>query len=131
METADAAAAPAAAGSSSLDERLADDDTEPQSSTSKKRAHESDESDKQSSDESEDEDAAPKKRKLTVQEEMQLKMLASLPSLQRPLRDASGRRRSTFVSSEEIVEAGLSALVADHTAVAKEAPAGTIAAEDE
>ena len=80
-----------------------------------------------------DDDAEPKERKLTKQGEMQIKLLASLPSMNGPLRDARGRRRSTCVSSEEIIEAGLSALVggsaqiggsklavADHTNVDKE-----------
>ena len=54
-------------------------------------------------------------KKMSKREEMQLKLLASLPTMSMPLRDARGRRRSTCVSSEEIVEAGLSALVAGHT----------------
>ena len=63
----------------------------------------------------EDEVHEDERRKLSKREEMQLKLLASLPTMSMPLRDARGRRRSTCVSSEEIVEAGLSALVASHT----------------
>ena len=70
---------------------------------------------KRSSGEIDEEISQP--RKLTAQEQMQLNLLASLPSMQKPLRDARGRRRSTCVSSEEIVEAGLSALIANHGSV--------------
>ena len=62
-------------------------------------------------DDNEESELMAKARKLTTEEEMQLKLLASLPSIQQPLRDARGRRPSMFVSSSEIVDAGLSALI--------------------
>ena len=68
-----------------------------------------------------DEAVAKKGRRLTMQERMQLKLLANVPSMNEPLRDARGRRRSTCVSSEEIVEAGLATLIATHaTAVSND-----------
>ena len=61
---------------------------------------------------------AVKGRKLTHSEEMQLRLIASLPSMQAPMRDARGRRKSVCVGSTEIVEAGLSALVGGSAAIA-------------
>lgn len=69
-------------------------------------------------DRDEEDDPNPKVRRLTRREEMHLKLLSTLPSMNEPLRDATGRRRSTCISSEEIVEAGLSMLVATHTTTA-------------
>ena len=59
-----------------------------------------------------------KGRKLSKSDEMQLKLLSNLPQVSQPMRDARGRRRSTCISSSEIVEAGLSALVAGHAMAA-------------
>ena len=68
--------------------------------------------------------------------EMQLRLLANVPSVsQMPLRDARGRRRSTCISSSELVEAGLSALIAGGATVAaaasEEPEAKTAPDEDE
>ena len=58
------------------------------------------------------------KPRLSARDQMQLKLLASIPSLQQaPLRDRTGRRRATCVSSDEMAE-GLANLVASHTALA-------------
>ena len=82
---------------------------------------------RQQADDHDVEEAAPaaKGRKLTMQEEMQLKLLASLPSMREPLRDARGRRRSTCISNSEIVEAGLAALIGESTVNANEATSPT------
>ena len=56
--------------------------------------------------------------RLSARDQMQLKLLASIPSLQQaPMRDHTGRRRATCVSSAEMAE-GLANLIASHTAVA-------------
>ena len=67
-------------------------------------------------DSADDGSARPTKssRELTQAEKMQLRLIANLPSMQQPLRDHRGRRRATCVSSAEMVEAGLTALVSDH-----------------
>lgn len=67
-----------------------------------------------------DESDAPA-RKLSRGDEMQLRLLASLPSMQGPLRGHGGRRKSVCVPSSEIVDAGLSSLVSQTVAV--QAPA--------
>lgn len=72
-------------------------------------------------DDDDDDGGLVKARKLTKQEEMQLKLLANLPSMNAPLRDARGRRRSTCVSSTEMVEAGLAALVGSSAAISTSA----------
>ena len=91
------------------------DDAGPSSTTTEPRVGA-----KRTSDEIEPEEQP---RKLTAQERMQLNLIANLPSMNRPLRDARGRRRSTCVSSEEIVEAGLSALIANHGSMSSDAAA--------
>ena len=57
-------------------------------------------------------------RKLTHSEEMQLRLLAALPSASGPMRDARGRRKSVCINSDEMVEAGLSALVGASAGIA-------------
>ena len=91
------------------------DDAGPSSTTTEPRVGA-----KRTSDEIEPEEQP---RKLTAQERMQLNLIANLPSMNRPLRDARGRRRSTCVTSEEIVEAGLSALIANHGSMSSDAAA--------
>ena len=68
-------------------------------------------------DGSDSDDSDARGPKLSRRDEMQLRLLASLPSVQGPLRDARGRRRSVCVSSSEIVDAGLSSLVSETVAV--------------
>ena len=63
-----------------------------------------------------DSEHQPKQSRLSARDVMQLKLLAAVPQ-RGPLRDERGRRRSTCISSEELVEAGLTALVTSHTSV--------------
>jgi hypothetical protein len=58
--------------------------------------------------------------RLTASESMQLRLLAAVPTLNQPLRDSRGRRRAVCLSSSELVDAGLSALIGAHTTVGGE-----------
>jgi len=51
-------------------------------------------------------------KRLTPSEEAQLRLLAAVPALNAPRQDARGRRRSVCVSSAELIDHGLSSLVA-------------------
>ena len=79
----------------------------------KKRAEREDD---EASDESRDEQRRNVKPRLSAREEMQLKLLASIPALNQPPRDPRGRRRALCVSSAELAS-GLASLVDSHTTV--------------
>ena len=96
-------------------------------STSKRAAREAADDD---NDNEEQEEGRNVKARLSARDQMQLKLLASIPSLQQaPLRDSTGRRRATCVSSAEMAE-GLANLVASHTAVAANVAATDADADD-
>lgn len=64
-------------------------------------------------DEEEDETSASKEPRLSRREEMQLRLLASLPALNGPMRDERGRRRAFSITHSDLINAGLSAIIAD------------------
>ena len=80
----------------------------------KRRARDEDADERSNESGDDDELRHVKARRLTQQEQMQLRMLAALPSMQEPLKDSRGRRRATCVSSSEIVDAGLASLISAH-----------------
>ena len=71
------------------------------------------------SDEDEDEGGSSKEPRLSHGERMQLRLLASVPAMSAPLRDERGRRRAFSLTSSELVEAGLSAIVAGHATLSE------------
>ena len=64
-------------------------------------------------DEEEDETSASKEPRLSRREEMQLRLLASLPALNGPMRDERGRRRAFSITHSDLINAGLSEIIAD------------------
>ena len=64
-------------------------------------------------DEEEDETSASKEPRLSRREEMQLRLLVSLPALNGPMRDERGRRRAFSITHSDLINAGLSAIIAD------------------
>lgn len=58
-----------------------------------------------------EEEGASKEPRLSAREAMQIRLLANVPALSGPLRDSRGRRRAVCLTSTELVDAGLSALV--------------------
>ena len=82
---------------------MEEDTAEPTGGRSRKR--ELDEDD-------DDGGTAIKEPRLTQREVMQLRLLASVPALSGPLRDARGRRRAVSLTSSDLINAGLSSIVA-------------------
>jgi hypothetical protein len=54
-----------------------------------------------------------KEPRLSRREEMQLRLLASVPALNGPMRDERGRRRAFSITHSDLINAGLSAIIAD------------------
>ena len=54
-----------------------------------------------------------KEPRLSRWEEMQLRLLASVPALNGPMRDERGRRRAFSITHSDLINAGLSAIIAD------------------
>ena len=63
--------------------------------------------------EEEDETSVVAKEPRSRREEMQLRLLASVPALNGPMRDERGRRRAFSITHSDLINAGLSAIIAD------------------
>ena len=69
-----------------------------------------------------------KEPRLDARDVMQLRVLANVPLLQGPMRDARGRRRAVCLSTEELIDAGLSAVVGDAVVLGERPPAAAATA---
>lgn len=56
----------------------------------------------------------------------QLRLLAMVPSMGGPLRDARGRRRAISLSTSQLVEAGLASLVQEEASVREREPRSSV-----
>ena len=54
-----------------------------------------------------------KEPRLSRRDVMQLRLLASVPALNGPMRDERGRRRAFSITHSDLINAGLSAIIAD------------------
>ena len=72
---------------------------------------------KRDPEQADEEGGACKEPRLTAAEAMQIRLLANVPELRDYRKDARGRRRAVCLTSDSLIDAGLSAIVAKHTTV--------------